>query len=170
MIINFGRKLYMPSFDIVSELDFHEVANAINQCQREIDNRFDFKGTDSKVEIKDNLVTVHSSNDFQLDQILQILRTKLSKRGINTLCMSIADPKPLGKQMVQEITLQHGIEQDIAKKIIQKIKDTKLKLQTQIQGEKLRVSGKKRDDLQDIIQKLKDTSLPLPLQFENFRD
>ena len=160
----------MPSFDIVSEYDAHEATNAIDQSNKEVTTRFDFKGTNSNYELNDETLTMRSESEFQLQQMLDIVQTKLSKRGIDIRCLDIAEPKMTGKVAHQEITLKQGIESLLAKKIVKLIKDKKLKVQAAIQGEKVRVSGKKRDDLQDVMQMLRDEKLDTPLQFENFRD
>ncbi len=160
----------MPSFDVVSELDMHEVGNAVDQANREVTTRFDFKGTDSKFELEENVVTLQSQSDFQLGQMLDILRTKLNRRGVDLACLKIDEPETSGSQAKQKVTLRHGLESDLAKKLVKKIKDSKLKVQAQIQGEKIRVSGKKRDDLQQVISNLKAAEVDMPLQFNNFRD
>ncbi len=161
----------MPSFDVVSEVDMHEVHNAVDQANREIGNRFDFKGTDARVELEDNRVTLHAQVDFQLQQMQDILLPRLAKRGVDIGCLDTsAEPVTSGQRVYQVLTLRSGIDQDLAKKIIRLIKDSKLKVQTAVQGEKLRVTGKKRDDLQQVIALLKQADLDLPLQYENFRD
>lgn len=160
----------MPTFDIVSELDMHEVNNAVDQANREVGNRFDFKGTNAKYEQNDSELEMSAEADFQLKQMLDILNLKLTKRGIDIACMKINDVEMTGKVAHQKIILQQGIETTLAKKIVKIIKDSKLKVQASIQGEKVRVNGKKRDDLQDVISLLKETKLELPLQYENFRD
>lgn len=161
----------MPSFDVVSEVDMHEVHNAVDQANREIGNRFDFKGTDARVELEDNRVTLHAQVEFQLQQMQDILLPRLAKRGVDIGCLDTsAEPVTSGQRVYQILTLRSGIDQDLAKKIIRLIKDSKLKVQTAVQGEKLRVTGKKRDDLQQVIALLKQADLDLPLQYENFRD
>ena len=160
----------MPSFDVVSELDMHEVSNAVDQANREVSTRFDFKGTDSKFVREDTVVTLHSESEFQLGQMLDILRGKLNRRGVDLACMKVGEPEQVGKQSKQVVTLRQGIETDLAKKIVKMIKDKKLKVQAQIQGEKIRVSGKKRDDLQQVIGMLKAADIEMPLQYNNFRD
>lgn len=160
----------MPSFDVVSELDMHEVNNAVDQANREVATRFDFKGTDSKFEREETVITLQSESEFQLGQMLDILRGKLNRRGIDLACMKVDKPEQTGRQAKQVVTLRQGIESDLAKKIVKMIKDRKLKVQAQIQGEKVRVSGKKKDDLQQVIAMLKDADVEMPLQFTNFRD
>jgi uncharacterized protein YajQ (UPF0234 family) len=160
----------MPSFDIVSEIDLHEVTNAVDQTNREVSTRFDFKGTDSKVELADAIATMHSESEFQLDQVLQILHAKLVKRKVDIGCLETADPQGSGKSFKQLITFRQGIETDLARKIVKTIKEKKLKVQVAIQGEQVRVTGKKRDDLQSVITMLKQEDFGLPLQYINFRD
>lgn len=160
----------MPSFDIVSEYDAHEATNAVDQANREVITRFDFKGSGATYELKDDKVTMSASSEFQLQQMLDILQMKLTKRGIDISCMEIDEPRITGKTAQQIITLKQGIESLLAKKIVKLIKDKKLKVQAAIQGEKVRVTGKKRDDLQEVIQMLKQEELEIPLQFNNFRD
>ena len=160
----------MPSFDVVSELDMHEVNNAVDQANREVATRFDFKGTDSKFNREETVVTLHSESEFQLGQMLDILRGKLNRRGIDLACMKVDEPEQTGRQAKQVVTLRQGIETDLAKKMVKMIKDKKLKVQAQIQGEKVRVSGKKKDDLQQVIATLKAADIEMPLQFTNFRD
>lgn len=160
----------MPSFDVVSEIDMHEVTNAVDQANRELSTRFDFRGTEAKFERQDDTVTMTAQAEFQLRQMLDILQNKMHKRGIDICCLDVQDHVPQGKIVKQLIKLRQGIEQPDAKKMIKLIKDAKLKVQTAIQGEKLRVTGKKRDDLQSVIALLKGADLELPLQYENFRD
>ncbi len=152
----------MPTFDVVSEVDKHELANAVDQANRELATRFDFKGTDAKFELEGFVVTQVASSAFQLKQMLDILRGRLSARGIDVR-------ENLGGAR-QKVTIKQGIEQPVAKKLIAAIKNAKLKVESQINGDKLRISGKKRDDLQTAIALLKKTDVDLPLQFENFRD
>ncbi len=160
----------MPSFDVVSELDMHEVNNAVDQANREVATRFDFKGTDSKFNREQSVVTLQSESEFQLGQMLDILRAKLNRRGIDLACMKVEEPEQTGKQAKQIVTLRQGIETELAKKMVKMIKDKKIKVQAQIQGEKVRVSGKKKDDLQQVIAMLKAADIDMPLQFTNFRD
>ena len=160
----------MPSFDVVSEVNKHELTNAVDQANRELINRFDFKGCDARFERSDYVVTQFAPSDFQLKQMLDILRGRLVARSIDIRCLDIADPEINLAGARQQVTIQQGIEQAFAKKIITAIKTAKLKVETQITGDKLRVSAKKRDDLQTAIALLRKTELELPLQFENFRD
>ncbi len=160
----------MPSFDVVSDFDHHEVVNAVDQANREVNTRFDFKGTGSKYELEGQLIALTTQSDFQLKQMLDILRQKLSKRGVDIGCMKNEEPEISGGQAKQNVILRKGIEMLLAKSLVKTIKGSKLKVQSAIQGDKLRVSGKKRDDLQSVISLLKDTDVDLPLQYENFRD
>lgn len=160
----------MPSFDVVSEVNMHEVTNAVDQTNREIGTRFDFKGVDAKVEQNKAELTLIAEADFQLKQIMDMLKAKLIKRGIDISCMEEGDVAQNLKQAKQVITLKQGIDKENAKKITKLIKDNKMKVQTEIQGEKIRVSGKKRDDLQEAIALLKKAEVGIPLQYDNFRD
>ncbi len=160
----------MPSFDIVSEVDAHEVTNAVDQTNRELATRFDFKGSDAKVEYNVDSLTLIAETDFQLQQIQDILHIKMTKRGIDILSLEAKQPELQHKSAKQIIMIKQGVDADTAKKIVKWIKDTKLKVQASIQGEKVRVTGKKRDDLQQVITMLKEQKLSLPLQFINFRD
>ena len=160
----------MPSFDVVSEFDAHEASNAVDQANREVGNRFDFKGTGAKFELDGQLISLTAPADFQLKQMLDILRQKLAKRGIDVACMKEEEPEITGSEARQKVILRHGIETPLAKDLVKQIKSSKLKVQTAIQGDKLRVSGKKRDDLQSVISMLKEVDIDLPLQYENFRD
>ena len=160
----------MPSFDVVSEFDSHEAANAVDQANREVNTRFDFKGSGSKFVLEDNIVNLTSQSDFQLQQMLDMLRQKLAKRGIDISCMQEEEPELTGSEARQKVILRKGIETPLARDLVKKVKASKIKVQTAIQGEKLRVSGKKRDDLQAVIALLKDADVDLPLQYENFRD
>ena len=160
----------MPSFDVVSDFDAHEATNAVDQANREVTTRFDFKGSGSKFVLEDNVVNLTSQSDFQLQQMLDILRQKLAKRGIDIGCMQEEEPEITGSEARQKVILRQGIETPLARDLVKKVKASKIKVQTAIQGEKLRVSGKKRDDLQAVIALLKDAKADLPLQYENFRD
>ncbi|MCX7099106.1 MAG: YajQ family cyclic di-GMP-binding protein [Methylococcales bacterium] len=160
----------MPSFDIISEFDSHEVSNAIDQASKEITTRFDFKGTDSSLELTDEKLVMISESTFQLQQMFSVVVSKLSRRGVDVGCLDVGDAKGSGKLMRQEITLKQGLDSPTAKKIVKLIKDKKLKVQAAINGDKVRVTGKKRDDLQEVIQMLKEEKLEVPLQFDNFRD
>jgi uncharacterized protein YajQ (UPF0234 family) len=160
----------MPSFDVVSELDAHELDNAVDQANREVANRFDFKGTGSKFELADFVVSLEAPADFQLKQMLDILTQKLSRRGIDVGAMDPQEPEIALNKARQKVVMRHGVGRDEARKIVKLVKDSKIKVQSQIQGEQVRVTGKKRDDLQQVIQLLKESDLGLPLQFTNFRD
>ena len=160
----------MPSFDVVSDFDAHEASNGIDQANREVNTRFDFKGTGSKFELDGQLVTLTSQSDFQLKQMLDIMRQKLAKRGIDIGCLEEREPELTGNEARQTVLMRKGIESDLARKLVKRVKGSKLKVQTAIQGDKLRISGKKRDDLQAVIALLKESDAGLPLQYENFRD
>ena len=160
----------MPSFDVVSEIDMHELSNAVDQTNREVGTRFDFKGTDSRVELAQAEITISSGSEFQVQQIRDILLNKMVKRGIDIGCLDYQDSVPAGKEVRQKIVARQGIDKELAKKIVKLVKDSKLKVQAAIQGEQVRVTGKKRDDLQEVMALLKDTKLDLPLQYTNFRD
>ena len=160
----------MPSFDVVSELDGHEVANAVDQANREVDTRFDFKGTGAKFALSDFVVGLEAEAEFQLKQMIDILTQKLARRGIDVACMQVEEPEVALNKARQKVVLRHGIDSDNARKIVKLVKDAKLKVQSQVQGEQVRVTGKKRDDLQEVIAMLKKADLGLPLQFTNFRD
>ncbi|KJK01711.1 MULTISPECIES: YajQ family cyclic di-GMP-binding protein [Pseudomonadaceae] len=159
----------MPSFDVVSELDKHELTNALDNATKELDRRFDLKGKCS-FEAKEKSITLTAEADFMLEQMLDILRSSLVKRKIDAQCMEIKDSFASGKVVKQEVDFREGIDKDLAKKIVALIKDKKLKVQAAIQGEQVRVTGKKRDDLQEAIALLRGESLGMPLQFNNFRD
>lgn len=160
----------MPSFDIVSEVDGHELTNAVDQANREVDNRFDFKGTGAKFELADYVVTLEAPSEFQVDQMRAILIDKLARRKIDPNSMQPDPPEVALNKATQKIVMRHGIDADNARKLVRTIKDAKLKVQAQVQGDQVRVTGKKRDDLQTMIQMLKNAELGLPLQFTNFRD
>ncbi|MCG8413117.1 MAG: YajQ family cyclic di-GMP-binding protein [Pseudomonadales bacterium] len=161
----------MPSFDIVSEVDLHEINNALDQANREVGNRFDFKGVDAKFSLTDSSdITVSAEVDFQVHQMLDILRGKLVKRGVDLKALKEGEVEVTGQKAVMNVKVQQGIESEIARKIVKMVKETKMKVQTAIQGDKLRVTGKKRDDLQNVIAMLKDAKLDIPLQYDNFRD
>jgi uncharacterized protein YajQ (UPF0234 family) len=161
----------MPSFDVVSKLDLHELTNALDQANRELANRFDFKGSDAVFERSaETVVTLQAPAEFQLKQMLDILKQRLAARHIDIRCAEIADPEVNLAHARQKVTLKQGIEQPLAKDIVKRIKDAKLKVDVQIQGDKLRVVGKKKDDLQMAMALLRGADLKMPLQYENFRD
>jgi len=160
----------MPTFDVVSEVDQHELSNAVDHTQREIGNRFDFKGTSAKAELSDSKIMLFADSDFQIQQIHPVLYQKLTARQIDISCLEAGKVENSGKGVKQAITVRQGIDKEIAKKAIAKIKESKLKVQAQVQGEQLRITGKKRDDLQAVMALLKGAELGLPMQFQNFRD
>jgi len=160
----------VPSFDVVSELETHEVANAVDQANRELAQRFDFKDTGARFELEELTVTLHAQVDFQLKQMLEILKLRLGKRGIDLACLDVKEPETNLAAARQQVLLKQGIDADTGRKIARLVKDSKLKVQASIQGEKVRVTGKQRDDLQDAIKLLRSQKLDLPLQFNNFRD
>ena len=160
----------MPSFDIVSEVDTHELTNAVDQASRELTTRFDFKGVDAKFELDDQVISQSAPSDFQLQQMTDILRGRLVARGIDARCLEFGDIETNLGGARQKITVKQGIERELAKKIQSTLKEAKLKVDSQINGEKLRVNGKKRDDLQAAIALLKGAEFEQPLQFDNFRD
>lgn len=161
----------MPSFDIVSELDKHELTNAVDQANKEVITRYDFKGTGSEFELKGTTVTMKTESDFQLEQMYGILVQKASRRGIDVRCMALKDPTIQLKTAVQDVEMREGLDAPLAKKIIKAIKDSKLKVQASNQGDSIRVTGKKRDELQQVMQMLRGMEeLEMPLQFNNFRD
>lgn len=164
------RNSPMPSFDVVSEVDKHELANAVDQASRELATRFDFKGTDARYELEGYVVTQSAPSVFQLNQMLDILRGRLSARSIDVRCLDVAEPLENVSGARRRVTIKQGIEQAVSKKLIAAIKGAKLKVEAQINGDKLRVTGKKRDDLQAAIALLRKTEVDLPLQFNNFRD
>jgi uncharacterized protein YajQ (UPF0234 family) len=160
----------MPSFDIVSEVDKHILTNAVDQSNRVVTTRFDFKGVDAKFERNDFVITIWAEADFQVQQMLDMLQSTLVKNKIDIKCLEVNEPQASGKQVKQEVIVRTGLESLLAKKIVKLIKDKKLKVQSQIQGDQVRVTGKKRDDLQQVIAMLKEENLEMPLQFNNFRD
>jgi len=160
----------MPSFDVVSEVDTHELTNAVDQANRELTTRFDFKGVEASFARDDNVITQAAPSDFQLQQMTDILRARLVARKIDARCLDFGDVDTNLAGARQKVTVKQGIERDLAKKIVSALKDAKIKVDAQINGDKLRVSGKKRDDLQAAMQVLRAAEFELPLQFENFRD
>jgi len=161
----------MPSFDVVSEIDKVELRHTVENANRELSTRFDFRNVESSIDLNDLTVTLKSESDFQVKQLLEIFRNNASKRNISLAGIEIDDaPLHSGKTFSLSLTFKQGIDQPIAKQIVKTVKDAKLKVQASIQGDKVRINGKKRDDLQQTIALLKDSSIELPLQFENFRD
>lgn len=160
----------MPSFDVVSEVDINEVINALHQANKEVSNRFDLKKTGSQCRRDENVITVVSDSDFHLEQVVQVLMAKLAKRKVNLQSIQAGEIVESGKEVRQALTIRQGIEAELGRKIIKTIKDAKLKTQAAMQEQKVRVSGKKRDDLQAVIALLKESDFDLPLQFHNFRN
>lgn len=161
----------MPSFDIVSEVDKQEVRNAVDQVNKEVSTRFDFKGSDARVEQAEYVLTVYADTEFQLDQVQDILAQKLAKRGVDVKCLDIGSvEKVSGNKVKRSVTVKTGVETELAKKIVKCVKDSKLKVQASIQGDSVRVSGAKRDILQETIALVRKTITDFPLQFQNFRD
>ncbi len=160
----------MPSFDVVSEIDLQEVRNAVDQSSREIGTRFDFKGIDASFELTECQIQLVGEQEFHLQQMMDILRQKLVKRKIDLDCLDPQEPVSTLNAARQVVNLKQGVDSDTAKRMVKAIKSSKLKVQAQIQGEQLRVTGKKRDDLQAVISLLRDEDWGLPLQFTNFRD
>ncbi|BBP46893.1 UPF0234 protein [Thiosulfatimonas sediminis] len=161
----------MPSFDIVSELDKHELQNAVDQANKEVTTRYDFKGTDTNFALNGTTVTMSTESDFQLKQMFDILIQKANRRGIDIKCIEEKEPTLQLKNAKQDIIMREGLDTALAKKVVKAIKDSKIKVQAQIQGESVRVTGKKRDDLQQVMQMLRGLEdLDMPLQFNNFRD
>ena len=160
----------MPTFDVVSEVDSHEVTNAIDQANRELSQRFDFKDTGAVFELNGMTVSVKAQVEFQLKQMLEILKLRLSKRGIDVQCLEIKDPVVNLAAAVQDVILRQGVDGDTARQIVRLVKDSKLKVQASMQGEKVRITGKQRDDLQAAMALLRKAKIEMPLQFNNFRD
>jgi uncharacterized protein YajQ (UPF0234 family) len=160
----------MPSFDIVSEVDLHELTNAVDQSARIVTNRFDFKGVDASFQREDRKVILTAEAEIQVDQMQDMLRSALVKCGIDPKAMQVGDIVATGKQVKQVIELQHGLATELCKKIVKEIKNSKIKVQSQIQGDQVRVTGKKRDDLQQVMALCREMELDSPLQFNNFRD
>ena len=160
----------MPSFDVVSELDSHEVTNAVDQANRELQQRFDFKDTGAVYTLEEFVVTMRAQVEFQLKQMLEILKIRLSKRGIDISCLEVKDALTNLAEARQQVILKQGVDQDVGRKISRLIKESGLKVQASIQGQKVRITGKKRDDLQEAIALIRGAKLDMPLQFENFRD
>ncbi len=160
----------MPSFDVVSEIDHHELKNALDQANREIGTRYDFKGSNASIDQTGNDLILEAESEFQVNQMIPILKEKMSKRGIDVDCLEFADIVEMNKRARQQVKVREGLEKDLARKMVKLIKESKLKVQVAIQGEQLRVTGKKRDDLQQVMQTLREAGLGIPLQFNNFRD
>ena len=160
----------MPSFDVVSEVDLQEVRNAVDQGNREVGQRFDFKGSDARFEQKEAEITLHAQNEFQLRQMMEVLEKKLAKRNVDLACLDRKEPELSGSAARQHVTVKQGIDTDTARRIVKDTKEGRLKVQAQIQGEQVRVTAKQRDDLQQVIALLRSRDYQLPLQFINFRD
>ena len=160
----------MSSFDIVSEVDTQEVTNAVDQCNREIGSRFDFRGVEASFDYTDGRIRLSADAEIQIDQMLDILRAKLVKRNIDPQIINLEDIEHSGKRFFLNVTISEGIDSDLAKRLVKMIKGEKWKVQTAIQGDQVRISGKKRDDLQKVIALIKEADLSTPLQFKNFRD
>jgi cyclic-di-GMP-binding protein len=163
----------MPSFDIVSEVNHVEVRNAVDQSNKEIGTRFDFKGSDARVEMneKDKTLTAYADDEFKLGQVRDVLTGKLAKRGVDIRCLKLGKPQPVsGNKVKQEVAVREGIEQELGKKIVKLVKDSKVKVQASLQGDAVRVSGAKKDALQDTIALVRQSITDFPLQFKNFRD
>ena len=161
----------MPSFDIVSEVNQVEVRNAVDQANKELSTRFDFKGSNARVEHADKVLTLFADDDFKLKQVTDIVTGKLTRRGVDIRALKYGDvEKVSGNKVKQPVTIRVGVEQDLAKKIVKLMKDSKMKVQASIQGDAVRVSGGKRDDLQAAIALVKKSITDFPLQYGNFRD
>jgi cyclic-di-GMP-binding protein len=160
----------MPSFDVVSEVDKHALTNAVDQASKVIVSRYDFKGVDAKFDRKEYEITMIADNEYQLDAMLDSLRVALHKNGIGVSCLEIKPVKTAGKQVKKDLLVRTGVESELAKKIVKMIKDEKMKVQASIQGDQVRVTGKKRDDLQECMAMLRAAEIEIPLQYTNFRD
>ncbi len=160
----------MPSFDAVSKVDVHELTNAVDQAKRELEKRYDLRGTNARYELQGFVINQFAQSEYQLNQTLDILRLRLAARGIDPRCIDLGDVETNVAEARRKITIKQGIDQAVAKKLVARIKDMKLKVEAQINADKLRVSGKKRDDLQDVMAVLRKDDIEVPLQFENFRD
>lgn len=160
----------MPSFDIVSEVDMHELSNAVDQANREVTTRFDFKGSGARFELADGQISLKAEVEFQLQQMMDILRAKLAKRSVDVAALDAQEPQMSGNEARQAVVVRQGIEADLGRKLVKMIKEKRLKVQAAIQGDQVRVTGKKRDDLQQVIAMLRESDIDLPLQYVNFRD
>lgn len=160
----------MPSFDVVSEVDLQEVRNAVDQANREVGTRFDFKGSDARYELDGDRISLQAESEFQLEQMMDVLTLRLTKRSVDVTCLDKGKVETANNRARQDVSVRQGIDSDTARRIVKDIKAAKLKVQAQIQGEQVRVTGKKRDDLQSVIALLKKADLGLPLQYVNFRD
>lgn len=160
----------MPSFDTVSELDMHEVTNAIDQAKRELGNRWDFKNVQADIVVEGDRVTFSAEQDFQLDQLIEMLQMAFAKRKLDVRSLSEASDSKAGKLVKRSYDIKQGIDKDTARKLVKMVKEAKLKVQVAIQGDKVRVTGKKRDDLQEVMRFFKESDIDIPLQYNNFRD
>jgi len=160
----------MPSFDVVSKVDVHELTNAVDQAKRELEKRYDFRGSNARLELEGHVINQFASSEYQLDQLLEILRLRLAARGIDPRCLDLGKVESNLAGARRTLTVRQGIEQPVSKKLLAQLKESKLKVDAQINGDKLRVSGKKRDDLQLAMALMRKSDCEVPLQFENFRD
>ncbi|WP_025899282.1 YajQ family cyclic di-GMP-binding protein [Sneathiella glossodoripedis] len=161
----------MPSFDIVSKTDLNEVGNALNNVRREIETRYDFKGSNCRIEQAENMLTIHADDDLKLRQMHELLQGHLTRRNVDAGVLDYKDPeKAAGQSVRQQVIVREGIDKELAKKLVKAIKGSKIKVQVAIQGDELRVTGKKRDDLQAVIAFCKEQDTEMPLQYVNFRD
>ncbi|NOU52710.1 YajQ family cyclic di-GMP-binding protein [Pseudoalteromonas sp. JBTF-M23] len=160
----------MPSFDIVSEIEMTEAKNAVDNAKRELETRYDFRGVDASIELTNDVITLKAEADPQVMQLFDILANKASKRGLDVASLELKDIERTGKYVSRKVSLKQGIEKEMAKKLVKLIKDSKVKVQAAIQGEEVRVTGKKRDDLQEVMQLIRGAELGQPFQFKNFRD
>jgi uncharacterized protein YajQ (UPF0234 family) len=160
----------MPTFDIVSEVDMQEVRNSVDQANRELGTRFDFRGITASFELEEDAILIRAQEEFQIEQMEDILRDKLVRRKVDTGCLEPGGIEGSGSEKRQRYRIVQGIDRDAGKEIVKRVKESKLKVQAAVQGEKIRITGKKRDDLQQVIAMLREAKLEIPLQFENFRD
>ena len=161
----------MPSFDVVSEVDKHEAQNSVDQANRELSTRFDFRGVDASFELKEFVVVMTADNKMQIEQMKSMLMGAMTKRGIKVNCLEFSEPQGAGKQIKVNATMRQGIDKELGKKMVKSVKDSKIKVQASIQGDTVRVTGKKRDDLQEVMALLgSDESIDMPLAFKNFKD
>ncbi len=160
----------MPTFDIVSEVDMQEVRNSVDQASRELGTRFDFRGVTASFELEEDAILIRAQEEFQIEQMEDILRDKLVRRKVDTGCLDPGGIEGSGNEKRRRYKIVQGIDRDQGKEIVKRVKESKLKVQASVQGEKIRITGKKRDDLQDVIAMLREAKLEIPLQFENFRD
>ncbi len=160
----------MPSFDVVSEIDLQIVRNAVDQSNREVETRFDFRGVDCGFELRDKTISIHADEEFQLNQLEDMLKSRFARNKIDAACLKPGEMEASGKSKRKIYGLVEGVEKEIARNIVKLIKNSKLKVQSAIQGEQVRITGKKRDDLQAVMALLKESKIEIPIQFTNFRD